>query len=124
MISNFYKAHYLFKMMSLFFILHSQFVISQTTSVGILEGIVLDGSNDMPLQDAVVKILDEDSLQLSFQELSNESYFFKSFNDHRIAMACSIFAFDKPITIDDESVVQKSFPNYWNVFRAIFRDCL
>lgn len=67
---------------------------------------------------AVVEILDEDSLQLSFQELSNDSYFFKSFNDHRIAMACSIFAFEKPITIDDESVVQKSFPDYWNVFQT------
>ena len=58
MISNFYKAHYLFKMMSLFLVLYSQVVISQTTPVGTLEGIVLDGSNDMPLQDAVVKIIE------------------------------------------------------------------
>jgi len=58
MISNFYKAHYLFKMMSLFLVLYSQVVISQTTPVGTLEGIVLDGSNDMALQDAVVKIIE------------------------------------------------------------------
>lgn len=58
MIGNFYKAHCLFKMMSLFLVLYSQVVISQTTPVGTLEGIVLDGSNDMPLQDAVVKIIE------------------------------------------------------------------
>ena len=56
--SNFYKAHCLFKMMSLFLVLYSQVVISQTTPVGTLEGIVLDGSNDLALQDAVVKIIE------------------------------------------------------------------
>ncbi len=45
-------------MMSLFLVLYSQVVISQTTPVGTLEGIVLDGSNDMALQDAVVKIIE------------------------------------------------------------------
>lgn len=56
MISTLYKAHYLFKMMSLFLVLYSQVLISQTHPIGTLEGIVLDGSNDMPLQNAVVKI--------------------------------------------------------------------
>lgn len=65
MISNFYKGHHLFKMMTLFFILHSQFVVSQTTSVGTLEGIVLDGSNDNPLPDAVVKLLELDTYDVT-----------------------------------------------------------
>jgi 5-enolpyruvylshikimate-3-phosphate synthase len=47
---------------------------------------------------------------------AHSSYAFKSYEDHRIAMACSIFAFKKNITIDNASVVQKSFPNYWHLF--------
>ncbi len=43
-------------------------------------------------------------------------YRFKSFGDHRIAMACSIFAFSKDTVIDDEEVVRKSFPGYWDLF--------
>jgi len=59
------KAHQLLKMMSLLLVLFSQVVISQTTPIGTLEGIVLDGSNDKPLQDAVVKILEIESYDVT-----------------------------------------------------------
>jgi len=69
---------------------------------------------------AVLSRIGEDELQLSFQEeYHTDHYKFKSFDDHRIAMACSLFASKKAISIDEASVVKKSFPHYWNVFRAL-----
>jgi 3-phosphoshikimate 1-carboxyvinyltransferase len=56
---------------------------------------------------------------LEFSGKESGKYYFRSFNDHRIAMACSIFAFQKDITIDDETVVKKSFSDYWEVFRKL-----
>ena len=60
--------------------------------------------------------INENELLMDFVVPSTDSYAFKSYEDHRIAMACSIFAFEKNITIDNASVVQKSFPNYWHLF--------
>ncbi len=65
---------------------------------------------------ATLHAINDNELLLNFVVPSIHSYAFKSYNDHRIAMACSIFAFDKNSTIDDALVVQKSFPNYWNLF--------
>lgn len=44
---------------------------------------------------------------------------FKSFEDHRIIMACSIFAFRNNITFDEGSHVRKSFPGYWNTLHQL-----
>jgi 3-phosphoshikimate 1-carboxyvinyltransferase len=60
--------------------------------------------------------INDNELLMDFVVPSKDSYAFKSYEDHRIAMACSIFAFKKNITIDNASVVQKSFPNYWHLF--------
>jgi len=60
--------------------------------------------------------INDNELLMDFVVPSLDSYAFESFNDHRIAMACSIFAFEKNISIDNASVVQKSFPNYWQLF--------
>ena len=60
--------------------------------------------------------INDNELLMDFVLPSKDSYAFKSYEDHRIAMACSIFAFEKNITIDNASVVQKSFPNYWHLF--------
>jgi 3-phosphoshikimate 1-carboxyvinyltransferase len=38
----------------------------------------------------------------------------KSFSDHRIAMAFSIFALKHPVAIDEPNCVEKSFPAYWD----------
>lgn len=43
----------------------------------------------------------------------------KCFNDHRIAMACSLLAFRYQVIIDQQDTVAKSFPNYWVVFRRL-----
>ena len=68
---------------------------------------------------ALLELITENEAVLSYFENEAEIYTFKSYNDHRIVMACSIFAFYKTITIDDETVVAKSFPNYWDFFRDL-----
>lgn len=68
---------------------------------------------------AEINIVQDDELHLNFNNQVKENYFFKTYNDHRIAMACSIFAFQKDIIIEDETVVQKSFPTYWKMFRDL-----
>lgn len=62
-----------------------------------------------------VETISENEVRLSYHGAATD-YSFKSFNDHRIAMACSIFAFRMDISIDDEAVVRKSFPAFWDVF--------
>lgn len=44
---------------------------------------------------------------------------FATYNDHRMAMAFAMFAFVLPrITIEDTEVVQKSYPTFWDDFKA------
>jgi 3-phosphoshikimate 1-carboxyvinyltransferase len=71
-----------------------------------------------------LKQVNNDTVELVYDEdfsLPNKAYQFKSFNDHRIAMALSLFAFENDIEIDEETVVKKSYPNYWLDFNAVFR---
>ncbi len=58
-----------------------------------------------------------DSLRIKYAESKEGPYHFRSFNDHRIAMALSLFAFIADISIDKAVVVQKSFPQYWEIFK-------
>ncbi len=67
----------------------------------------------------VLNIESDDQASLTYAEGVKEQYSFKSFDDHRIAMACSIFAALKDVEIDDEKVVVKSFPNYWQLLRQL-----
>lgn len=71
-----------------------------------------------------LKEVNSDTVELVYQEdfvTPNTAYQFKSFSDHRIAMALSLFAFENDIEIDDETVVKKSYPNYWLDFNAVFK---
>jgi 3-phosphoshikimate 1-carboxyvinyltransferase len=68
---------------------------------------------------AEIDVVNDDELLMRYNGRKESSYHFKSYNDHRIAMACSIFAFEKDIVIDDETVVRKSFPGYWEIFRKM-----
>ncbi len=75
--------------------------------------------NNLKQTGCVFNYISANILSISFNEQNDEKcYKFCSFNDHRIAMALSIFAFKKEITIDDEMVVGKSFPHYWDLFAA------
>lgn len=46
---------------------------------------------------------------------------FHTYNDHRLAMACSLLglASGSEIVVDDPRVVRKSFPEFWNVWSAL-----
>jgi 3-phosphoshikimate 1-carboxyvinyltransferase len=44
----------------------------------------------------------------------------ETFNDHRIAMAFSIPGLKIPgMEIENETCVEKSFPNYWDIFEGL-----
>jgi 3-phosphoshikimate 1-carboxyvinyltransferase len=69
---------------------------------------------------AIFTYVSETEVQIKRTKHTNETYKFKSFGDHRIAMACSLFAFENEVELDDETVVSKSFPRYWEVFDQAF----
>ena len=50
-----------------------------------------------------------------------EGTVFRTYNDHRIAMACSLLGLGRgqSVRVDDPSVVRKSFPEFWNVWSAL-----
>ena len=46
-----------------------------------------------------------------------------TYNDHRIAMSFALAGLKVPgIKIKDETCVKKSFPNFWEVFKSLYRD--
>ena len=50
-----------------------------------------------------------------------EGTVFQTYNDHRLAMSCSLLglATGQTVTVDNPSVVRKSFPEFWNVWSAL-----
>lgn len=46
---------------------------------------------------------------------------FRTSNDHRMAMSCALFGLvpGNVVEVDDPSVVRKSFPEFWNVWRKL-----
>ncbi|MGP1514816.1 MAG: 3-phosphoshikimate 1-carboxyvinyltransferase [Bacteroidales bacterium] len=63
----------------------------------------------------------DNSLRDYINEWKNKTYFFKTYNDHRIAMSLSAIAFVcKSITIENPQCVAKSFPNFWQQINKIF----
>jgi 3-phosphoshikimate 1-carboxyvinyltransferase len=50
-----------------------------------------------------------------------EGTVFHTYNDHRMAMSCSLLglATGQAVTVDNPSVVRKSFPEFWNVWSAL-----
>jgi hypothetical protein len=61
----YFKSHHLLKMVSLLIVLMFQNNFSQSNEFGTLEGIVLDGANDLPLPNAVVKLFEIDKFDVS-----------------------------------------------------------
>ena len=49
----------------------------------------------------------------------NDNLNFKTYNDHRIAMALAPLALKEKIIIRDVGVVKKSYPNFWNDLRSV-----
>lgn len=63
---------------------------------------------------------DEDSLEWKgeFSKTQKNEIVCNSFDDHRIAMACSLFALFQDINLTNPSCVEKSYPNY---FESLFQ---
>ncbi|MBN2662638.1 MAG: 3-phosphoshikimate 1-carboxyvinyltransferase [Bacteroidales bacterium] len=53
------------------------------------------------------------------RKIENFSAVLNSYNDHRIAMACSLFSKEKIISINDKTCVEKSYPNFWNEYEKL-----
>lgn len=80
----------------------------------------IEAMRDNLLQCGVLlKDIETDTVELAYEGEASAAYAFKACNDHRIAMACSLFAFEKDIQIDDATVVRKSFPDYWEQMKQV-----
>ncbi len=50
----------------------------------------------------------------------SQNVIFHAHNDHRMAMSCALLGLHgQSVNIDDISVVEKSFPNFWNVWSNV-----
>lgn len=78
--------HHLLLVMIIFIFSFSTILISQSKEVGTLEGIVLDGSSDQPLENATVKIIELNKFDVSDK---NGIFEFKSipFGDYNIEIS-------------------------------------
>lgn len=65
MYKNYFKSRHLIKMMSIAFIIIYQSLSAQSFQYGTIDGIVLDGSNDLPLPNALIKLIELDKYDTS-----------------------------------------------------------
>lgn len=77
-------------------------------------------ANNSKLMGAEFTMLNEDELNISYDSDPQGRIDIQSYSDHRIAMACSVYAMSADLTIDSEEVVSKSFPTYWEVFNKLY----
>lgn len=63
-------------------------------------------------------IIEGNSLQTEPKECASGAIFCDGFNDHRIVMAAAILAygFNTPVNIKDGEAINKSFPNFFDIF--------
>ena len=74
------------------------------------------------LSDAGVKLkLEENSIEISGKKLQEGGNYVQTDSDHRIAMSMLIFGLisEKPIIIDEMTMIKTSFPNFKETFQKI-----
>ena len=66
-------------------------------------------------------VLGEDTLTITGRNVLKGGQHFKTHGDHRIAMSLAVLSIrvDEAITIDDISVVSKSYPDFFEVFKSL-----
>lgn len=99
---NYFKSNHLIKMISLAIIICYQSLSAQSIQLGTIEGIVLDGSNDLPLSNAAIKLIEIDKYDVSDK---NGIFEFKSipFGNYNIEISYVGYKTTKTsITIDAE----------------------
>lgn len=74
--------------------------------------------NELEKVGAVVEITD-DRLQILGYKNYNETPIFETYNDHRMAMCMAPLAVKFPIKIENEMVVEKSYPTFWEDFETL-----
>lgn len=67
----------------------------------------------------VICSLSQSTLIIESFNRKNDNLNFKTYNDHRIAMALAPLALKEKIIIRDVGVVKKSYPNFWNDLRSV-----
>ena len=67
-------------------------------------------------------MLNDDTLKVSYNDRHDELLTIHSAGDHRIAMACAVYAYCANVVIDDETVVKKSFAGFWEVYKHLHSD--
>ena len=60
-----------------------------------------------------------DSLKLEPSTTIHKNVHIATYNDHRMAMAFAPLALKVPIIIDNAEVVSKSYPDFWEDFKAL-----
>ena len=66
----------------------------------------------------IAEITDDSITSHKFFE-PNENVHIETYNDHRMAMSFAPFCLVKELYIENEEVVKKSYPEFWNDFRQI-----
>jgi 3-phosphoshikimate 1-carboxyvinyltransferase len=66
-------------------------------------------------------VLGEDTLRITGKETLKGGQHFQTHGDHRIAMSLAVLSIrvDEAITIDDITVVSKSYPDFFEVFKSL-----
>ena len=77
-------------------------------------------ANNSKSMGAEFSMINEDELRIIFGSMPEVRMDIESYGDHRIAMACSVYAVAAELVIDSEEVVSKSFPNYWEEFNRLY----
>ena len=64
-------------------------------------------------------IITEDTLRVKASDEIKSDASIETYNDHRMAMAFAPLGLKTSITIKDANVVSKSYPQFWDDFKAI-----
>lgn len=74
--------------------------------------------NELKKIGCLSKITENSIESISFST-PNENISIKTYNDHRMAMSFAPFCLKKEIIIENSSVVEKSYPQFWKDFKSI-----
>ena len=66
------------------------------------------------------KISDDTIKSIDFFKISEEIKI-KTYNDHRMAMSFAPFCLISDLTIENENVVEKSYPKFWKDFFSLLQ---
>ena len=74
--------------------------------------------NELEKVGAIITITN-DTLSIDGYNAKSETPIFKTYNDHRMAMCMAPLAIKFPIIIEDEMVVEKSYPTFWEDWKQL-----